>query len=188
LIKYKCKHMEYTSSCELLADMKLLLDNARAFNSTLDVKWVVRHAELLFEVAAEQVELRSDEISVAEDQVKKEQAGIASSSAADPKPSKASSKRDRDASSKSRHPRSRPEEEASGGKNSNRLDDEKLAASAGVDTKVEPAVSAPFPSAAQSPPFLGHSLAYGLHASPDLNADLGGGGDDAELELPEMDL
>lgn len=74
LIKQKCKQMKYQSSGEFLKDMQLMLDNARAYNCTSDVKWVVRHAELLFEVAEESILNRKEDILAAEELVENERA------------------------------------------------------------------------------------------------------------------
>lgn len=75
LIRSKCSiNMSYQSSKEFLDDMRLMVDNARAFNTGPDVQWVVQHAELLCEVAEEQVSLRAEEIAAAEEMVIKEKA------------------------------------------------------------------------------------------------------------------
>lgn len=84
LIRQKCKKMLYKSSNQFVADMKLMAENARLFNSSADVQWVVQHAQLLLEVAQELVHRKTDEISAAEEMVRLEQeeakaAGVASS-------------------------------------------------------------------------------------------------------------
>lgn len=71
-IKHRCKQMKYNRGEDFLSDFKLLVSNARAFNTTPDVQWVVQHAELLLEVASEEVGKRKDEIAAAESQVLKE--------------------------------------------------------------------------------------------------------------------
>lgn len=72
LIRSNCKQMKYAKSIEFMDDMRLMMNNARAFNQKDDVQWVVRHAELLYDVALEQVSRRADEIRMAEDMVKVE--------------------------------------------------------------------------------------------------------------------
>jgi hypothetical protein len=187
LIKYKCKEMKYTSSQQFLADMKLLVDNARAFNSTPDVRWVVLHAELLYEVAKEQLDLRTDEISAAEDQVKKEQAGVSGTSVAGSKrSSKKGGKRQRD-SSKGHRSKSRSGSREDDAKNSDERRHQDSPGSAGESTEVRRSVGLHHGAVAQSSPFLSDNLAPGF-ASPDLNVDINGSGDDEELDLPEMDL
>lgn len=74
LIKHKCKQGSYQSASDFIADMELLVKNASDFNKTPDVAWVVQHAELLLEVAREQISRRADEIRSAEDMVKIEKA------------------------------------------------------------------------------------------------------------------
>lgn len=73
LIRTNCKSMKYQRSREFLDDMLLMVNNARAFNKTPDVQWVVQHAELLLKVAEEQVAMRSEEIQTAENMVALEQ-------------------------------------------------------------------------------------------------------------------
>lgn len=69
LIRTNCKNMKYQRAREFLDDMLLMVNNARAFNKTPDVQWVVQHAELLLKVAEEQVAIRAEEIQTAENMV-----------------------------------------------------------------------------------------------------------------------
>lgn len=69
LIRTNCKNMKYQRAGEFLDDMLLMVNNARAFNKTPDVQWVVQHAELLLKVAEEQVAIRAEEIQTAENMV-----------------------------------------------------------------------------------------------------------------------
>lgn len=70
-MRHKCKKMEYQTSKEFLDDMAQIAKNARAFNNSADVQWVVQHAELLLEVAQEQVADKSEEIAAAEDAIQR---------------------------------------------------------------------------------------------------------------------
>lgn len=74
LIRLNCKQMKYERASEFLDDMKLMMNNAKAFNRRPEVQWVVQHAELLHEVSIEQVSRRADDIRMAEDMVKMEKA------------------------------------------------------------------------------------------------------------------
>lgn len=74
LIRQNCKRMVYQTAKEFIADMELLVKNARDFNRQPDSQWVVQHAELLLEVAIEQISRRADEIKAAEEMVKLEKA------------------------------------------------------------------------------------------------------------------
>lgn len=69
LIRANCKQMKYEKASEFLEDMNLIVNNARSFNRADDVQWVVQHAELLYDVAVEQVSRRADEIKMAENMV-----------------------------------------------------------------------------------------------------------------------
>ncbi len=69
LMREKCKKMVYQSAKAFLEDMNQIVENARAFNSSPDVQWVVQHAELLQEVAIEQTTHKSDEITAAEEAI-----------------------------------------------------------------------------------------------------------------------
>ncbi|CDF38274.1 unnamed protein product [Chondrus crispus] len=74
LIKQKCKRVAYRSAAEFIGDMELLVKNASDFNKTPDVAWVVQHAELLLEVAREQISRRADDIRSAEEMIRNEKA------------------------------------------------------------------------------------------------------------------
>lgn len=74
LIRRKCKKMTYETAGQFVADMELMASNARLFNKSADVQWVVQHAELLLDVAREQVQRRADDIKAAEEMVKLEKA------------------------------------------------------------------------------------------------------------------
>jgi Protein of unknown function (DUF3591)/Bromodomain len=71
-IRYKCKQMKYLTAKDFLDDFALIARNARAFNSTPDVHWVVQHAQHLLDVASEFVEEKREELTAAEIQIKKE--------------------------------------------------------------------------------------------------------------------
>ena len=69
MIRHKCKKMQYTKSSEFLDDLKLMLTNAKLFNKTPDVQWVVQHCEHLLDVGKEEVEKKIDDIKAAEDHI-----------------------------------------------------------------------------------------------------------------------
>ncbi|CAN8075394.1 unnamed protein product [Agarophyton chilense] len=81
LIRRKCKNMKYETADQYLADMNLVVSNARLFNKRADVQWVVQHAELLLEVAKEELQKRSEDIKAAEEMVKIEKAEAKASGA-----------------------------------------------------------------------------------------------------------
>lgn len=74
LVRQKCRRQEYNSGSEFVADMQLMASNARLFNSSDDVQWVVQHAQLLLDVAVEQASRRADELQVAEEMLRVEKA------------------------------------------------------------------------------------------------------------------
>lgn len=76
LIRTNCKNMKYQRSEEFLDDMRLMVNNAKVFNQSPDVQWVVQHAKLLLEVAEEQVERRAEEIQTAENMVALEKSDV----------------------------------------------------------------------------------------------------------------
>ncbi len=69
MIRHKCKKMQYSKSSEFLDDLKLMLTNAKLFNTTPDVQWVVQHCEHLVNVAKEQIGKKGEEIRAAEEHI-----------------------------------------------------------------------------------------------------------------------
>lgn len=72
LIRQNCKRTVYNSAADFIADVQLLVKNATDFNRLPEAQWVVQHANLLLEVAVEQISRRADEISAAEEMIKLE--------------------------------------------------------------------------------------------------------------------
>lgn len=74
LIRQQCKRMEYKTSEQFLDDMRLLAKNAKDFNHGEAAAWVVQHANLLLDIAEEQISLRKEDIKAAEELIKQEKA------------------------------------------------------------------------------------------------------------------
>jgi len=78
LLRAKARKGQYHSAALCMEDMELLVKNARLFNSTPDVQWVVQHAELLAEVAADFLAGAKPQIDAAEALIAREDAEMTS--------------------------------------------------------------------------------------------------------------
>mmetsp|Transcript_5955 Transcript_5955/g.15836 ORF Transcript_5955/g.15836 Transcript_5955/m.15836 type:complete len:120 (-) Transcript_5955:1752-2111(-) len=72
LIREKCKNNQYESSEQFLDDLRLLVSNAKAFNTQSETQWIVQHAELLLETAEEKIASMRKEIRAAEKSIEQQ--------------------------------------------------------------------------------------------------------------------
>eukprot|EP00177_Eucheuma_denticulatum_P005872 GFKZ01010695.1.p1 GENE.GFKZ01010695.1~~GFKZ01010695.1.p1 ORF type:complete len:1802 (-),score=389.54 GFKZ01010695.1:87-5492(-) len=93
LIRQNCKRTVYNSAADFIADMELLVKNATDFNRLPEAQWVVQHANLLLEVAVEQISRRADEISAAEEMIKLEKSETKASGSSSKSKKKGSDKK-----------------------------------------------------------------------------------------------
>ncbi|EME31682.1 TATA-box binding protein-associated factor 1 [Galdieria sulphuraria] len=77
-IRDKCKGGKYFTHTEYLDDMRLLLENTRAFNTDPESDWIVQHAQLLMEAAEEAVEARKSDLLYLEQYLEKPEKEVAS--------------------------------------------------------------------------------------------------------------
>lgn len=63
VIRQKCKERKYRDAKEFIADVNLMLENARLFHSNKSSYWVIQHVELLKQVAEQEIQKHASDFT-----------------------------------------------------------------------------------------------------------------------------